>query len=74
MGAPWAGGWMQWPARWLIATETARSVYDTLTAVNRALNTLEGDALDTWRNENSRLLDAALAIERLRNEGEEDGR
>ena len=72
-GAPYSGGWMTWPLRWLIPVETARNVFDTVSAVNRAMSEYEGDALDKWRQRNQRLIHAALAIEEIRSEAEADG-
>ncbi len=62
-GAPFDGGWMSWPVRWLYPVETALYVYQVLTAVKRAMSTLDGDALDKWQAQNGRLLEAALDIE-----------
>ena len=64
---------MTWPLRWLIPVETARNVFDTVSAVNRAMSEYEGDALDKWRQRNQRLIHAALAIEEIRSEAEADG-
>ena len=67
-GAPYSGGYREWPLRWLIPTETARNVHDTLTAVQRAMSDMKGDALDKWRRRNPRLIKAALEIEEIRAE------
>lgn len=65
-GAPFAGGWMTWPLRWLHPVETALNVYDTMSAVTSAMSRLKGDDLDKWNSENARLSRSALAINRLR--------
>lgn len=67
-GAPYAGGWMTWPARWLIPAETARGVYDAMTAVKRAMSSLQGDALEKWKADNAGAVKTALWAERLRDE------
>jgi hypothetical protein len=67
-GPPFAGGWMSWPLSWFRPVQTALNAYDTLTAVNRAMSHLEGDALRKWQGENGRLIETALAIQRLRDE------
>ena len=71
-GAPYNGGYRQWPLRWLIPAETARNVYETLTAVQRAMNEMEGESLNRWRERNPRLIAGALAIEALRADMEND--
>lgn len=61
---------MTWPAKWVNDMETAGSIYNTVTAMNRALATLDGDALAKWKNENLRLVTAYMGIERIRGEGD----
>ena len=67
-GAPYSGGWMQWPLRWLLPVETALNVYNALNAVNDATSRLEGAALEQWRQRNARTLEAALNIHAIRDE------
>lgn len=67
-GAPYSGGWMHWPVKWLLPVETALNVYDTLTAVNTAMSRLSGEQLASWQAENSRIVKSALEITRLRDE------
>jgi hypothetical protein len=67
---------MQWPLKWFMPMQVALNTYDTLTTVNRAIDELEGDALDRWNRKNARLVKAALSIQRLRDElenAENDG-
>jgi hypothetical protein len=72
-GAPFAGGWTTWPLKWFMPVQIASNTYDTLTAVNRAMSRLDGEALDKWRSENGRLINAALTIQQIRDELEQDG-
>lgn len=65
-GAPFGGGWMNWPLRWLLPVELALNVYETLTAVGWAMSNLEGDSLTRWQAENTRLTKAALEIQNMR--------
>jgi len=67
-GPPFAGGYRQWPLRWLKPVSTALNVYEVLTAFNRATSRLKGADLAAWKNENNRLVKAALDIERVRAE------
>jgi hypothetical protein len=71
-GAPFDGGWMRWPLRWLIPVEAALNVYQTLSSVKRAMHTYSNnpEALARWQEQNGRLLEAALDIEAIRNEEE----
>jgi hypothetical protein len=75
-GAPWEGGWMSWPVRWLIDTETAEDAYTALTEVNRAMSRLEGERLEEWQRDNAKMVRRALEIEALldaeTNEGDTD--
>jgi hypothetical protein len=79
-GAPFAGGWMQWPLKWLTPVQIAMNVYDTLTAFNAAMERFSemngkarADAERKWMAKNGRLVQRALAIQRLRDELENDG-
>jgi len=72
-GAPFAGGFMQWPLKWLRPVETAMNVYQTLTAVNSAMKRMEGEALTKWKTDNARSVRMAVDIERLRAAMDEDG-
>jgi hypothetical protein len=67
-GAPYGGGWMEWPLKWLKPVETALNVYNALTAVNDATSRLEGDALVKWNERNKRTLQACLSIHAIREE------
>lgn len=58
--------------RWFLPVETALNVYEILTTVSRAMSTLEGDALDKWNRDNRRLVDAALAIQAIRDGGDDE--
>lgn len=71
-GAPYSGGWMSWPLRWLTPVETALNVYNTLRAVNDAMSRLEGDALYEWQTRNKRVVQSALDIQAIRDEVEGD--
>jgi hypothetical protein len=64
---------MTWPLKWFRPVQTALNTYDTLTAVNRAMSHMEGDALRKWQSENGRLIETALDIQRMRDELESDG-
>jgi hypothetical protein len=63
---------MEWPLKWFIPVEVALNVYHTLTAVNTAMSKLKDDALTKWQSENSRLIDAALHIQAIRDGVEND--
>lgn len=67
-GAPFNGGWMNWPISWLLPVELALHIHEVLTAVNDAVGRLEGDALEKWRGRNERLLQQALDIQAIRDE------
>jgi hypothetical protein len=67
-GPPFAGGYRQWPLRWLKPVSTALNVYEVLTAFHRATSRLKGDDLAAWKNENKRLVKSALDIERIRSD------
>ena len=69
-GAPYAGGWMNWPIRWLLPVELALHTYEVLSSVADALGRLEGEALEKWQNRNERLLQQALDIQAIREEAE----
>lgn len=71
-GPPFAGGWMEWPLKWLHPVETAHNVYRVLSEYTDAMNRYEDDALQDWRKRNARLEKAALAIIRMRDELEGD--
>lgn len=71
-GAPYSGGWMQWPLKWLRPVDTALNVYYTLKNVGDAMSKLEGKALAEWQGRNQRLLDAAAAIAAIRDDVEGD--
>jgi hypothetical protein len=72
-GSPFSGGFMSWPLKWLIPVETALNVYNTLTAVNHAMNTYEGEHLAKWQTANARLVQSALDIQAIREEVEASG-
>ena len=72
-GAPFAGGWMNWPIRWLLPVELALHVHEVLTAVADALGRLEGEALEKWQARNERLLKQALSYQAIREETEAAG-
>jgi hypothetical protein len=74
LGAPFDGGWMKWPLRWLRPVETALNVYEILTAVGQAMSTLKEDRLEKWRQENQRLIKQSLDIQRVRDELESDAK
>ena len=67
-GAPYRGGYRDWPIRWFLPVETALNVYEVLTTVNRAMSNMEGDALAKWNSDNRRIVDAALAIQKVRDD------
>lgn len=67
-GAPYSGGYYEWPLKWLIPVEMALTVYDNLTAVARALDTMKGEALAKWQSDNKRLLASVEAIQTIRDE------
>lgn len=69
-GAPFAGGWLSWPLRWVRRVEMALNVYGALTTVGRAMSMYENDtnALAKWQRENQRLVDAVAEIQRMRDE------
>lgn len=67
-GAPYSGGYRQWPLKWLTPVEAALNVYNALTAVNDAINRLEGEALEQWNQRNARTVQAALDIHAIRDE------
>lgn len=69
-GAPFAGGWMAWPLRWVRRVELALNVYGALTTVGRAMSLYDGEALGKWQRENQRLVDAVAAIQRMRDEAD----
>jgi len=64
---------MRWPLKWLRPVETALNTYHALYTVQTAMQRLDGDALAKWNSENSRTVQAALAIQQLRDELENDG-
>lgn len=67
-GAPFAGGWLNWPARWLLPVEMALHVHEVLTAVADAMSRWEGEALDKWKERNERLIKQAFNYQAIRAE------
>jgi hypothetical protein len=74
-GAPFDRGWMHWPLRWLTPVETALNVYQTLSSVKRAMSNYSDnpEALKKWNERNSDIVQAALDIEAIRQEIEDNG-
>lgn len=58
--------------RWFGPVETALNVYEVLTTVNRAMSNMTGEALEQWNRDNRRLIDAALAIQKVRDGGDDE--